>query len=42
MYLKLKESGVAKQSIDDLIWTDEDRAEEVYNSPVPSPEDIFR
>ncbi|TVY85983.1 Gamma-glutamylputrescine oxidoreductase, partial [Lachnellula willkommii] len=32
-YLKLKESGVAKQSTDDLIWTDEDRAEKASNPP---------
>jgi hypothetical protein len=29
-YLKLKEMGVAKSTIDDLEWTDSDRAEEVY------------
>ncbi|TVY38039.1 Gamma-glutamylputrescine oxidoreductase, partial [Lachnellula subtilissima] len=28
-YLKLKEAGVAKSTIDDLEWTDADRAEEV-------------
>ena len=31
-YLKLKKQGIASSTIDDLVWTDADRAEEV-NSP---------
>jgi hypothetical protein len=28
-YLKLKEAGIAKSTIDDLEWTEADKAEEV-------------
>jgi hypothetical protein len=35
-YLKLKEMGVAKSTIDDLEWTDSDRAEEVYQPSIQS------
>jgi proline dehydrogenase len=30
-YLKLKEAGIAKSTIDDLEWTDADKAEEVLS-----------
>jgi hypothetical protein len=34
-YKKLKEMGLAKETIDDLIWADEDEAEKVTFGDLP-------